>query len=84
MERLSPGGVRAAVELISRCFVTGLPRGKEVKLRLDLLPADVIRELQLVVMQENNQIKSATTSQLRAVSTELSDAVKESGEQNCP
>lgn len=83
LERLSPQGVRASVGLISRSFVAGLPHGKEVKLRLDLLPADVIRELQLVVMQENNQLSTATTSQLHKVCMELSEAVKEVDEKKC-
>lgn len=76
MQRLSAKGVRDCLRLIARRLKTfQIGTQVEVKLHLDILPTDLIRELQLVVMHDRGQVRIRSAVQLTSLRAELKRAI---------
>lgn len=81
IETLSKQAVRDVLRLISRRMhgLESSPQAevKEVKLSLDMLPADLTKELKLMVLREKGHFALPASGELQKVRSELRDAVRE-------
>lgn len=78
IERLRPQAVRDVLRLISRKMRgVEVSAQVEVKLQLDILPADLTRELQLLVKVEKGEMLTSVSEELRKVRAELKEAVRD-------
>lgn len=78
MERLTEQGARDCLGLVVRRLNL---RGKsrEVKLHLNVIPEGLVKELQLIVMQDHGQLRIGAAEELGCVREELRRVAIEQG-----